>query len=93
MAIPDTLAERIALFRDDAQAYQGGDELFRVDSWMQVMLGQLLQPRGYHPAARTIPLDELKGALDTLRRGIADAIDRMPAHQAFLDNYMAPAAA
>jgi tryptophan halogenase len=92
MAIPDTLAERIALFRDDAQAYQGGDELFRVDSWMQVMLGQLLQPRGYHPAARTIPLDELKGALDTLKGGIAETIARMPLHQTFLDSYITPAA-
>lgn len=39
MEIPDTLARRIALFREDAYAYQGTEDLFRVDSWLQVMLG------------------------------------------------------
>ena len=48
--IPDSLAERIALFRESAQAYQAPDELFRVDSWVQVMLGQRLEPRGCHHA-------------------------------------------
>ena len=42
--IPDSLAARIALFRDNAQAYQDAHDLFRVDSWVQVMLGQRLEP-------------------------------------------------
>jgi tryptophan halogenase len=29
--IPDSLAQRLALFRDNATAYQASDELFRVD--------------------------------------------------------------
>ncbi|MGN6376957.1 MAG: tryptophan halogenase family protein [Sphingomonas sp.] len=89
MAIPDSLAERIALFRDDAQAYQAGDDLFRVDSWLQVMLGQGLMPRGYHPVARLITSDDLRGALASLSGGIAQIVDRMPVHQAFLDRYAA----
>jgi hypothetical protein len=31
MEIPDSLAKRMALFRDNAQAYQAPDELFRID--------------------------------------------------------------
>jgi tryptophan halogenase len=93
MDVPPGLAERIALFRDDAQAYQGGDELFRVDSWLQVMLGQRLAPRSYHPAARLIGDDALAGALDSLRDGIAGSVARMPDHQTFLDAYVASARA
>ena len=37
-----------------AYAYQGDSELFRVDSWTQVMLGQRITPRTYHPAARIL---------------------------------------
>ena len=51
MAIPDSLSERIELFREHALAYQSADELFRVDSWVQVMLGQKLKPRSWHKLA------------------------------------------
>eukprot|EP01031_Cornospumella_fuschlensis_P041110 gene41111-50156_t len=54
MPIPDSLAERLALFRDAAQAYQGGEDLFRVDSWVSVMLGQRLEPRAWHQLARLV---------------------------------------
>jgi tryptophan halogenase len=89
MEIPDTLAERIALFREDAQAYQASDDLFRVDSWVQVLLGQRLRPRGFHQLARMIPPAELRGALDKLRADIAAAVARMPAHEQFLREYCA----
>jgi tryptophan halogenase len=89
MEIPDSLARRIALFRENAQAYQGGDELFRVDSWVQVMLGQRLQPRGHHQLARLMPPGQLRQALDGLKSNIAGAVATMPSHQAFLDRYCA----
>ena len=89
MEIPDTLAERIALFREDAQAYQASDDLFRVDSWVQVLLGQRLRPRGFHQLARMVPPAELRGALDKLRADIAAAVARMPAHEQFLREYCA----
>jgi len=92
MDLPATLARRIALFRENAQAYQASDELFRVDSWVQVMLGQRNHPRGHHHLARLMPPGQLAQALDDLRRNIAGAVARMPAHQAFLDRYCAAAA-
>ena len=87
MEIPDSLARRIALFRENAQAYQGGDELFRVDSWVQVMLGQRLQPRGHHQLARLMPPGQLRQALDGLKSNIAGSVATMPSHQQFLDRY------
>ena len=83
MTIPDSLAERISLFRDDAQAYQAGDELFRVDSWLQVMVGQRLMPRNYHPAARLLPIDDLRGALAELQQGLARSVAQMPTASGF----------
>ena len=49
---PDSLAHRIDLFKEYAYAFQGDSELFRVDSWTQVMLGQRIMPKAYHHAAR-----------------------------------------
>jgi tryptophan 7-halogenase len=87
MAIPDTLAERLALFAESAHAYQAADDLFRVDSWVQVLLGQGLEPRGYHQLARMMPAEELRRALAGVRENIAAAVQSMPRHADFLKSY------
>ncbi len=91
MEIPASLARRIALFRENAQAYQASDELFRVDSWVQVMLGQRIEPRGYHHLARLMPPGQLSQALGDLKTSIAGAVAKMPGHQEFLQRYCAAA--
>ncbi|MEO9132063.1 MAG: tryptophan halogenase family protein, partial [Sphingomonas sp.] len=93
MEIPESLAKRMELFRYNAQAYQAPAELFRIDSWVQVMLGQQLQPRGYHQVARMMPPGQLRQALTDLKTGIAGAVAKMPSHQTFLDQYCAAPAA
>ncbi|RYY36270.1 MAG: tryptophan 7-halogenase, partial [Sphingomonadales bacterium] len=70
MDIPDSLQQRIAAFRDGAHAYQDGIDLFRVDSWVQVLLGQGLMPQGYHQLARMMPPAELRQALAALTANI-----------------------
>jgi tryptophan halogenase len=87
MAIPDSLSERIELFREHALAYQASDELFRVDSWVQVMLGQGLKPRSWHKLGQLMTDAQLRKALTDLKGNIAKAVAGMPAHQAFLDQY------
>ncbi|WP_445190978.1 tryptophan halogenase family protein [Sphingomonas sp. Tas61C01] len=89
MTIPDTLAERIALFREAAHAYQAGEDLFRVDSWVQVMLGQRLQPQGHHHLARILGRERLGQALADIKRNHDRTLAAMPQHQRFLDAHMA----
>ena len=85
MKIPDSLAQRIALFRDGALAYQAADELFRIDSWVQVMLGQGLVPSSRHAMARLMRPDQLRDALTRMAANIQAAVAKLPRHQAFLD--------
>jgi tryptophan halogenase len=92
MTLPDSLAQRIALFRDGAQAYQASDELFRIDSWVQVMLGQRLEPTGYHHMGRIMG-DRLGEALGDIKGNIAKAVAKLPQHQEYLDGYCAEAVA
>ncbi len=89
MDIPDSLKERIAAFRDGAIAWQASDDLFRVDSWVQVMLGQRLEPRSHHHMGRMIVEGELQGALGKLKADITRTVAQMPAHQAFLERFVA----
>ncbi len=45
MEIPDSLRERVELFRQGGYIYKIDGELFTVDSWISVMLGQRIEPR------------------------------------------------
>ncbi|WP_029936181.1 tryptophan halogenase family protein [Sphingomonas sp. UNC305MFCol5.2] len=87
MEIPDSLAQRMALFRDEAYAYQEANDLFRVDSWVQVLLGQGLAPTSYHRLAKMMNSEELRKALAALKSNIGNAVARMPSHQEFLARY------
>ena len=87
MEIPDSLAERVELFRSQAHAYQDSHDLFRVDSWVQVLLGQRIAPAGHHLVARLMPEARLQEALDTLRGNIDRAVQKMSNHGEFLRTY------
>ena len=89
MEIPESLAQRIALFRDGGLVYQASDDLFRVDSWLQVMMGQRLAPARYHHMGHLMTDEQLKTALGGLQAGIARAVSQMPSHQEFIDRYCA----
>ena len=92
MDIPDTLAQRLALWREDAQAYQGEGDLFRADSWLQVLLGQGLEPRGRHRMGQLVPEPQLRQALHDLKTNIGGAVAKLPPHDEFLRGYAAAAA-
>jgi tryptophan 7-halogenase len=87
MSIPDSLAHRIQLFRENAYAFQGDSELFRVDSWSQVLLGQRVMPKAYHHFARSMKQDELIKYLGDFRQAINQTVSRMPVHQDFVNQY------
>ena len=84
MDIPDTLKERIALFRDRAQAYQGGEDLFRVDSWVAVLMGQRVRPEAWHAAPLLLRPGELRDTLAGLAGTIRQRVAGMPAHDRVL---------
>ena len=92
MDVPDSLTQRIEAYRDGAQAYQDGIDLFRVDSWVQVLMGQGLEPQSYHALAKMMPAAELRDALAALKTNIDTAVGKLPSHEAFLQGYC-PAAA
>lgn len=85
MPLPDSLATRIALFRESAQAFQASDELFTVTSWVQVMLGQGITPVAHNRLARMMPPGRLEHTLMQLAGNVAGAVRGLPMHQAYLD--------
>ncbi|WP_033920880.1 tryptophan halogenase family protein [Sphingomonas sp. 37zxx] len=88
-SLPDSLAERIDLFRQSAQAFQASDELFTVTSWVQVMLGQELQPAAHNRLAMLMPPGRLKEVLGNLAAQVTAGVEKLPSHQSFVDQLVA----
>ena len=87
LAVPDSLTERLELFASSGRFYKrAAAELFRVESWVQVLLGQGFA-MGQDPNAAILPAEVRTAFLTDIEEVIADAAGRMPDHAAFIDRY------
>ncbi|MEJ2383615.1 MAG: tryptophan 7-halogenase [Xanthomonadales bacterium] len=91
MDIPDSLARRIALFRESGTIQPAAEELFKVASWLFVMDGQGIVPKHHHHMGALLGDQRLQRALDSLKGNIGQAVANMPAHRDFLQQYCPPA--
>ena len=87
IALSDELREKIALFRDSGQFYRNAEEMFGDVSWIEVMLGQGIAPRGYHPLVDQVPEADLYRFVEGVGKTISNCVDAMPMHQQFIDRY------
>lgn len=87
MEIPESLAHRIRLFRETGAMPLQEKELFQVDSWTQVLIGQRIVPQSYHPIVDQMPDEELKAFLQAMENEVSQKVSRMPSHQEFIDHY------
>jgi tryptophan 7-halogenase len=90
MEIPDSLAEKLELFRERGHVVGYKDGLFLEPSWVSVYLGQGITPRRRDPFMDGLDLDRLRTRLSEMRADIARAVDAMPDHAAFVARYCAP---
>lgn len=85
MSVPPELQANIALFRDSGRFFRNADELFDAISWIQVMLGQRIEPRAYHPLVDRVPEADIYRFVAGVAQTIDRCVDAMPPHQAFID--------
>lgn len=88
MAIPDSLVEKIELFRRRGLCLYPNQTIFQEANWLALLWGQGIIPDAYDPLADAVPLERLRGNLDYLKRNYAEAASRLPTHEAFLDHYI-----
>lgn len=87
MEIPETLERRLALFKTSGQAFQKAGELFRVDSWTQVMLGQGITPKNIHHFAYIMPEKDLSALLKGIASSVDQQVEHLPEHHLFVKQY------
>ena len=84
MDLPDSLRDKIELFKATGRVFREQEELFTEVGWFQVLVGQNILPETWHPLADILTCEELAGFLADLRTIITAPVSRLPSHDQFL---------
>ena len=87
MDIPESLTHKIELFRETGRVFRKNEELFVENSWVQVMMGQGIMPKAYHPVATKLSDAELDHLLSGLRDSVSKTVASLPDHQTYVAQY------
>lgn len=90
---PPELDRKIDLFRANGRVCREAEDLFTESSWLQVLLGQGIEPRGYHPLADRLSRRDLDELMVNIRHIVAGAVARMPEHGAYVSAFARAGAA
>ena len=91
MEVPDSLKEKMELFRVGGRIAKYSEGLFYEPSWLAVYVGQGIIPDGWDARADAPAADALAGAMDRLRGRIAEAVAAMPDQSRFMADRAAAA--
>jgi tryptophan halogenase len=84
MSIPNSLSDKLTLFRERCEVKPYPGDLFGDISWFAILYGQGLVPEGYHPLADTMSEDNLQLRLAGIRKAIMERVEALPAHSEFI---------
>jgi tryptophan halogenase len=83
MSLPDSLRERIEIYKGTGRVRPRAGELFTDLSWFYIFEGMGVEPRSYDPLADLVGKDQLGGFLNGLARSTAAAVKASPTHDSY----------
>ena len=87
MSVPDSLTEKVELFRHNGQIFREDDELFTETSWAAVMMGQGIMMNGHNAMAEAVKEPATGRELDEIEKSIQFVVQHMPSHGDYLKKY------
>jgi tryptophan halogenase len=87
MDVPDSLAHRIQLFRETGCVIRAREDLFKENSWIQVMLGQGIIPEQFHQVANVMSDEELTRFMQNIKSRVDQTVAKLPQHEAYVVQY------
>jgi len=85
MDVPESLRQKLQLFRSKGRVLRWQEDLFTEDSWIAVMLGQGVVPTGYDPLVDSLTIENVRRFVRHIREVVAKTAHAMPAHDAFIE--------
>jgi len=87
MSVPDSLTEKVELFRQNGQIFREDDELFTETSWAAVMMGQGIKMGGHNAMADAVREPNTRREIDEMEKSIQFVVQHMPSHGEYLNRY------
>ena len=87
MRVPDSLQEKIDLFRKRGRVAKYREGVFLDASWIAVYVGQRVIPESYDLRAQLPPPHRLKEAMAAFRNEVRATAEEMPDHRAHIETY------
>lgn len=84
MSIPDSLAERMALFAQDGHLLVKDNELFKHDSWLAVLTGQGVMPKQSAPIMAFKKQVDVQQTLAAMHQNMTQTVTKIPSHEMYL---------
>lgn len=88
MDIPDSLQHKINVFKENGRLFREQNDLFLESSWLQVLVGQGIIPKDYHPIANTFSQEKLNDMLMKMKKIKQEPLSRLPMHDEYLANIL-----
>jgi tryptophan halogenase len=83
MALPDSLAQRIGIYRATGRIMQRGPEVFTDLDWFWVLEGMGVTPRDYDPLVDTVDFEQVKRLMLAISQKVTADVAAAPTHDSF----------
>ncbi|MFO1367759.1 MAG: tryptophan halogenase family protein [Marinagarivorans sp.] len=87
MEVPQSLLDKIALYKEGGRVYRDSDESFSGISWLSVFRGQGITTEKYNPVADVYDEERLVARLKNIHEVIQRSVVACPTHEAFIEQY------
>jgi tryptophan halogenase len=87
MEVPQSLLDKIALYKEGGRVYRDSDESFSGISWLSVFRGQGITTEQYNPVADVYDEERLVARLKNIHEVIHRSALACPTHEAFIEQY------
>jgi tryptophan halogenase len=91
IALPDSLREKLELFRSHGRILRDNSELFPSQSWFYILVGQDIVPSSDDPLAGVLDPKLVDDNLRNIRDVVARCAASMPTHEDFIKRHCAAA--
>lgn len=87
MEVPDSLANKLEIFQAYGRVQREADELFREESWVQMLIGQGLVPNNYDPLVDLKSEAEVTKFVSGVESVITTCTAGIGSHRDFIEQY------
>src|SRR5690606_16500530 len=86
--VPPSLEQRIELFKNRGKVLFHDGEMIPTAVWISILMGFGVTPQNYDPRVDVVDREDLHKKIQQMRLIIANAAEKMPYHDDYLQRYL-----